>query len=356
MLTVPRRLSDVDPAWMTGALARACPGIVVRELRIGPIEHGTNSRARIALTTEGAGGPTSVFVKGPGRRAHRLALLALGAIATEARFADARIALPLEHPVFYAGGVDWRRAACVVVAEDVVARGAKPNDARTPFTVDAVRSGLLGLAAMHGAYWDRQVPPSFGNLGPWRLGPVLGAVSVASLLRGMRRAERLSSVPPLLPPGAGAVALGRQFRCAAAIAASGPRTLLHGDPHPGNTYTTTDGQTGFYDWQLARLGHWSHDVGYFLVSALDADERRRHERELLSDYLDGLARAGVPRPSFESAWERYRATPAFGLATWLHTLSFGSLQPVDVCTTTIRRFATAYVDLETARSDVTTWR
>jgi aminoglycoside phosphotransferase (APT) family kinase protein len=114
-----------------------------------------------------------------------------------------------------------------------------------------------------------------------------------------------------------------------------------------------ENRTGFYDWQLARTGNWSHDVGYFLVSSLDIADRRAHDEELLIGYLDALRRAGVDAPGADQAWTRYRATPAFGLGTWLHTLSAGSFQPVDVCLTTLQRFTAAYVDLETHRSLVT---
>ncbi len=351
MVPVPRRWSELTPAWVSAALARRFPGARVYDVRVGDVEHGTNTRARVALSLTGEG-PSSVFVKGPGRPTHRLALLALGALETEARLADAGASFPLEHPAFYAGGVDRWRAACVVVTEDVVESGGRPQDATTPLSVDAVRSGLEGLAALHAAFWERPVPEGIGPLSEWRLGPVLGAVSVASLERGLRRAGRVEGEPLRLPRGIGARELARQFRRSAAIAASGPRAVLHGDPHPGNTYLTAGGVTGFFDWQLARLGHWSHDVGYFLAGSLDVDDRRRHERDLLASYLESLARAGGHRPSFGDAWERYRGTPAFGLATWLHTLSFGTFQRVDVCTATIRRFAAAYEDLGTRHADV----
>ena len=352
MLSVPRRWSDLDPAWMSAALSRRYSGIVVQDLQVGGVAEGTNATARVALSFARGIGPSSVFVKGPGRPLHRMALLALGALSTEARLADAATSFPLEHPAFLAGAVDRCRAACVVVTEDVVAQGGAPHDARTPLSVDAVQSGLHGLAALHASYWERPIPAALSHLGYWRLGPVLGAVSVASLSRGLRLAGEHSGGERYLPRDLRAGTLSRQFRRSAAIAASGPRTVLHGDPHPGNAYAAADGSTGFFDWQLARLGHWSHDVGYFLVSALGVGDRRRHERELLASYLDALGRAGVRPPSMASAWDRYRATPAFGLATWVHTLSFGSLQSADVCMATIRRFAAAYDDLETGRADV----
>ncbi len=352
MPPVPRAWSDLTPSWMTAALGRRHPGVVVRDVRVGTVEHGTNSRARVALSLDGGVGPSSVFVKCPGRPSHRVALAVLGALATEALLADAGTRFPLEHPDFYWGGVDRRRAAAVVVEEDLVAAGGHPHDARVALSVEAVRSGLQGLAALHAAYWERPLPSSLRHLREWRLGPALGLVSVASLARGLRRAADAGGGRLHLPKGVGARALSRQFRCSAAMAASAPRTVLHGDPHPGNVYVTADGRTGFFDWQLTRLGHWSHDVGYFLAGSLDAEDRRGHERELLAEYLDALAAAGVRAPTPGTAWERYRGSPAFGLATWLHTLSFGTFQRRDVCIAAIRRFAVAYEDLGTARSDV----
>ena len=125
--------------------------------------------------------------------------------------------------------------------------------------------------------------------------------------------------------------------------------MLHGDPHPGNTYALPGSRTGFYDWQLVRTGHWSHDVGYFLAGSLTPEDRRRHEKDLLKGYLVSLGQGGARTvPEYHEAWARYRATPAFGLCTWLHTIAAGSLQPVELCVSTLERFAAAYEDLGTA--------
>jgi hypothetical protein len=373
VLSVARSWSEVTPAWVTGALSGRLPGVVVGEAVVGAVGTGTNSRACISLTYSDGEGPPSVFVKLAGRALHRVALLALGALATEARLAAAHPVLGLEHPLPYAGAVDWRRLAAAVVTEDVTARGGVPNDATRPLSVDQVRDGLRGLARLHAAYWDRPLPASLRFLGPWRLGRAWAPVSVASLHRGLRRLDAPGTavaaggdcagggrdVPrvldlrgPARTRRVGAPALDRQFRASARLAASGVQTVLHGDPHPGNTYALAGGRTGFFDWQLARTGHWSHDVGYFVVSSLDPADRRHHEMDLIAEYLDALGRAGVDAPGREEAWARYRATPAFGLATWVHTLSFGALQPTEVCLATIARFAAAYDDLDTGRSAV----
>ena len=354
MLTVPRRWSELTPEWMTAALSDRCPGAKVATVSVEDAVDGTNSRARVRLgyrPGSPAEGPATVFVKREGRVVHRLALVALRALTTEARLALSGEKLPIEHPVAYGAGIDLARLAAIVVMDDVVTLGARANLATTPLSTDEVRHGLSGLASLHAAFWDRPLPAGLAFLRHWRLGAAWAAVSAASLARGLRRWR---SVAPdiAVPSGVDALALERQFRFSAALAAAGPQTLLHGDPHPGNTYGLPGGRTGFYDWQLARIGNWSHDVGYFTVGSLAVEDRRANERELLAHYLEALGAAGVSPPGFDDAWERYRATPAFGLGTWVHTLSAGSFQPSDVCASTIERFATAYGDLDTASSIV----
>lgn len=351
MLAVPRHWSDLTPGWMTEALQPGCPGASVAEVTILDAVDGTNRRARVKIAYSSGTGPGSVFVKREGRVLHRLALVALGALTAEARLAQSGVDLPIEHPSTYAAAIDLARMAAIVVMEDVVAGGSRPNEATTALSVEEVRHGLAGLASLHAAFWDRPLPAGLGFLRQWRLGRKWAPVSAASLARGVRRLGR-SAGREVMPPGLDALRLERQFRRSAALAATGPQTVLHGDPHPGNTYALPGARTGFCDWQLVRLGNWSHDVGYFLAGSLSVEDRRESERELLSGYLDELGRAGVRAPGFTEAWERYRATPAFGLGTWMHTISAGSFQPGDVCVATIERFAAAYADLGTAGSAV----
>jgi len=227
--------------------------------------------------------------------------------------------------------------------EDVTLRGGQPHGGTTPLDVDQVHSGLAGLARLQATYWERPLPHGLGFVRPWRLGRSWAPVSLASLLHARRRLRALGHAD-LLPACAGPAEVEHGFRRWAALAALGPQTLLHGDPHPGNTYGLPDGTTGFYDWQLIRSGTWAHDVGYFVVSALTVADRRAHERELLDGYLDGLTSLGVPPLDTTDAWQLYRRTPVFGLASWLHTLSGGGFQPAETCLATIERFAAAYAD------------
>jgi hypothetical protein len=308
-------------------------GRPVRDLRLEDVAHGTNSRARIVVRFADSGESGAFFVKREGRLVNRLALTALRAREAEADLARSGMELPIEHPAFFAGAADRRRLAAVVVMEDVTERGGRPNSAVQPLTVDEVAHGLEELAALHAAYWERPLPDF---VRPWRVGRPWAAVAWAGLLRARRRLRALGQ-----PWGVELADIERGFRRWAHVAQAGPQTLLHGDPHPGNTYAigTT---TGFYDWQLVRRGAWVHDVGYLIASGLAVPDRRAHERDLLAGYLDALAGRTGHRP--DDAWAQYCATPVYGLGAWLQTLAAGTFQPVEICLVTIERFAAAYRD------------
>jgi aminoglycoside phosphotransferase (APT) family kinase protein len=137
-----------------------------------------------------------------------------------------------------------------------------------------------------------------------------------------------------------------------------PQTLLHGDPHIGNTYVLPGGEVGFLDWQVARRGNFSLDLGYFLQGALTIADRRNHERELLEEYRDALALPADEMPTMDEVWLRYRASVAHGLTLWLCTASAdgGLWQSAEVAVTLAQRYAAAYADLDvpSALADIAT--
>ena len=125
-----------------------------------------------------------------------------------------------------------------------------------------------------------------------------------------------------------------------------PITVLHGDPHPRNTYMLPDGRMGVLDWQLIRRGSWSHDVGYALIAALPPDHRRDHERELLDNYRGRLLDTGVASaPDREQMWTAYRQSPAWGFCMW--AIAPEQMYSVEIVSAVMGRFAEAYSDLGT---------
>ena len=126
-----------------------------------------------------------------------------------------------------------------------------------------------------------------------------------------------------------------------------PTTLLHGDPHLGNTYLLPGERGGLLDWQLMMRGSWAHDVTYLIVTSLDPQVRRAHERELLGEYLDQLRANGVEdAPELEAAFEQCRTAALWGLVIgWLICPPENYGQPITEAN--ITRAVTAVTDYDT---------
>ena len=93
--------------------------------------------------------------------------------------------------------------------------------------------------------------------------------------------------------------------------------LLHGDPHPGNAFSDSDGAAGLFDWQTVARGPWAFDVAYMIVTALTVEDRRANEQELLTYYVEHLRRLGTEYlPSREDAWLEYRRHIAYPMLIW----------------------------------------
>ena len=325
-------------SWFTAALRGRYPGVEVSAFEVLEETTGVTTRHRVALDYAAGSGPRSVFVKTTTDATHDELFG-----AQEARLYTCGEQLPLEMPRCYASATDGDRS--VLVLEDLTGRDASMNLALTPFTVDAARSGLAGLGAMHARYWGERLSqsPSMNWVEPFKYALFAeNADQVASYVAG--RAEELGMLD-LLPPRL------RDLRVLVPWwglpPEPGPRTLVHGDPHVGNTYTLPDSSIGFLDWQLASESSWEHDIGYFLIGCLNVEDRRRHERELLEGYLDGLRVGGAMPPTFDEAWARYRRAPVYGLVVWLLTATTTDAHLQSVCDECTTRFAAAFEDLET---------
>ncbi len=257
------------------------------------------------------------------------------------------VPLGVDHPDAYQVVIDRPGMDYMIVMEDVTRRGADPRDATRPLTLDQVANGLRSLARLHSLFWGlsgtthphlawvQTWEPTEGYLGPLRervpAGLDLARGTVRNLTAECGTTETIVD------------SLARFAR----TLTHGPLTLLHGDAHIGNTYVLPDDDIGFLDWQVVRRGNWSHDVGYFLVSALTVEDRRRSETELVEEYLAALDVPSEQRPTSEEAERRYRASPAYGLAVWLATLGAGTAQTREVCLALTERYSAAFVELDT---------
>jgi hypothetical protein len=330
---------------MTSVIAGQCPGARVREVTLIARDDGTNRRARLGLTYASGSGPATVFAKASDP-AHRLVHLRNGSLFGEARLFASGVPLAVEHPLAYRAIARRVHMDFLIVMEDLTQRGADPRDATRPMTVAQVANGVRGLASLHTQYWgfSRRTQPKLGWLKTWK--PTEGW-QVGLKRRIPLGLERGAAALPETVVKLSAEEIVRIWVRYVTTLSAGPMTLLHGDAHIGNTYVLPDDTVGFLDWQVVRRGEWSQDVGYFLIGALEEEDRRSRDAELVEGYRQALDVPKDQLPSASTAWLRYRATPAYGLAIWLSTLGTDGWQPREVSMALAQRYASAFVELET---------
>jgi Phosphotransferase enzyme family len=347
-LTVPKDWSELTPDWMTAALAEHHPDAVVDNVSVDMRDDGTNRRARLGLTYSAGSGPATVFVKAVDPD-HKFLIKLTSGLLHEPRLFNSKVELPLEHPLVYAAVIDEADEDFLLVMEDLAARGADPRDATRPLTVEQAADGVRGLGRMHGRYWGRRVErPELDWLEPFVPWKGMGAAPLPAALDRLG-GDAPASVHALTIDGLITDVWEPYIRTLTV----GPPTLLHGDAHVGNTYLVAYGSgkdtVGFLDWQVARRGNFSLDLGYFLQGALTTEDRRRSERSLLQEYRDALELPADEMPSADEVWLRYRASVAHGLTLWLCTASAGELwQRPDIALALAQRYSAAYDDLQTA--------
>jgi aminoglycoside phosphotransferase (APT) family kinase protein len=340
---IPAAWEDVTAEWMAAALADAYPGIDVCDVTLLLADDGTNRRARFGLTYGAGTGPETVFVKSEAP-AHREVHARNGNLFNEADLYSSGVELPVEHPRPYHVTIDRPGLDYVIVMEDLARRRADPRDATRPMTVEQVANGVRALARLHGRYWSftAATHPRLAWVQTWE--PTEGFQS--GLRRrvptGLERARDTMPEAVARYDGDGIVDLWVRF---VSSLAKGPVSLLHGDAHIGNTYVLPNDVVGFLDWEVVRRGNWSQDVGYFLIGALTAEDRRRGQEGLVRGYLAELAVQDDQRPTSEEAWLRYRASAAYGLAIWLSTLGTDGWQRREVSLALAQRYADAFVEL-----------
>lgn len=344
-LRIPSDWNDVSPPWMTKAIAAWYPDAAVATVELVTRDDGTNRRARFRLTYAEGSGPEYVFCKAHTPR-HRIVHLRNGNLFNEARLFASGVSLPVDHPLVYTAIIDRLRLDFLLVMEDLTRRGADPRDATRPMTVGQVTDGVRSLARLHARYWGltNRTQPALKWLKAWR--PSRGWQ--VGLRRCVPRAleRHRDALPDGIAGYSGDQVVDFWARFVAGLS-RGPATLLHGDAHIGNTYVLPGDRVGFLDWQVARRGNWSQDMGYFLVGALTKEDRREHEEQLLRDYHAALELPAAQRPSLDEVRLRYRASHAYGLAIWLSTLGSVGYQSEATSLALAQRFSAAFIDHDT---------
>jgi aminoglycoside phosphotransferase (APT) family kinase protein len=331
---------ELTPAWFEQALAPRHPGVRVAAADVISVKEMTNTHVVVSLTyDEPAGAPSGVFVKLPPIDTRRRELLGTSVMGVnEARFYE-RLAplLELRVPTPHAAYVE-DDGGFVMVLEDLVQTGCTPYDGSIGVSADAAAAALEELAGMHVSYEPAAARSALSWIAPPKtarpVDPDAPDISTKLLRRGLEKyRERIgdayAAVSELLLADRAAIN---------ALWAAAPPTVVHGDLHIGNLFDD-HGRVGFFDWGLMAVADPLRDASYFLCLAMDIDDRRAHERDLLQHYLNARRARGGREIGWEEAWERHRIWSAYTVLASCQAIQvpFGASEQT-------HRFANAFLE------------
>ncbi|MEV6426495.1 aminoglycoside phosphotransferase family protein [Nocardia sp. NPDC051463] len=348
---VPISGDAITVDWLTAVLCRDVPDAEVLSFSTSNGSHGTSTRVAIRVdyneVGQQAGLPTELFAKTTTSLSQRILLGGAKMIDGETHFfMDLRPDVEMEAPIGYWGAFDPSSWRSIALMEDIaVTRGAVFIEPNAPIARDQIEDLVRNLARLHGTFWKH---PSIAVLKTPNdmLDAVRSAIDMKKRCAvGMERAKGV--IPEALYGQSDRLWAGVE-RALDISTKDMPPTLLHGDPHIGQTYVTSDGRMGYADWQVVMQGGWAHDFAYTVNSGCEPDDRRAWDRELLEAYLDELGRAGGEVPSFDDAWLAYRQQSMFAYAAWAFTIGRAAYQPKmqtdETCLTLLKRITTALDD------------
>ncbi|MVU80698.1 phosphotransferase [Nocardia sp. ET3-3] len=347
MASLPTHLAEITPDWLTDALSQRSPGTKVRGVEIDETIGGTASKVflRVDYEHRSENSPPEMLCLKGGFDDKMREMAGLGYRVESLFYRD--IAPDLGQVVprcWYAAEHEAENQGLLLI-DDLrsSARFGQPED---QYDVDQVAAALEIMAGWHGRSWNRSGIGSakWLSVGSPLFRPVAEWFTSSDHWQNFITLEQTRSFDDSLRDRERLVtALHKLWALDDADALS----VSHGDPHPRNTYALEDGALRFLDWQTTCLAPWADDVAYFLVGILDAEERRKHESDLLRHYMSALAAAGGPALEFDDAFLAYRRHHLHGL---MFALCPPEMQPAEVCTLMGDRYATAAIEHDTLRA------
>ncbi|MDV6211965.1 phosphotransferase [Rhodococcus erythropolis] len=338
--TLARSVEELTPAWFTDALGKARPGIVVTHAHVNHIIWGSATKVFVDLTYDGdaQGLPEKLCVKGGFDERSRAFGLGAAYELEGYFYRDLAPTFSVETPDCYYAEAEAEQG--ISILEDLRVRGAEFGDAENLWAVDSVADALEVQARWHGELW--------GTKGKFDWLPV-GATAAREAFKVMLSPEQFypliarDEVPELTGKMSDDKLVRSAFRTLWEHDDSAPHTINHGDAHVAQLYRIPGEKPAFLDWQTACLAPWSHDVAYFLGSALSIEDRRSNERALLNHYREALHTAGGPDLTENETWLDYRRHSLHGFA-WMCVPTV--MQPSGVIAAMTSRYATAIDDLD----------
>jgi hypothetical protein len=358
-IRLPIGVDQIDAAWLTDALRRsgvlAADAFVAtcdaRPLGAGGGLIGSLARAHVGYSGIATDAPRQLIVKFPSSvPANRAVADAFDMYGREVRFYQTLAATTsLGHPRCYFAARAADSSDFVLLLEDLGERRigdqvAGSDGADAEVVVDA-------MAAFHAQSWNRVEEPRFG----W-LTPHANVTQVAGMQAGFAQGwpKFASDFAGVIPPTVlrWGERVGPNTGAILNALCSGPQTICHADFRLENMFfgaNPSQPKFAIVDWQSITKCSGALDLAYYLTQSVQLEVRRRHERELLTRYLDGLRRGGVRDYAIGDLELDYRRAALYLLdyaVVIASTLDLGSDRGAAIARALSERACTALDDLD----------
>lgn len=310
VITTPE---EVTAEWLSETLDTE-----VRSVRTEPVGTGQIGRCVLAHI-DGDDLPATLFVKLPNPDEGMRAMLH-GVYRSEVLFyRDIAPTVAVRVPGCRFAALGEHEGEFTLILDD--AAPMVQGDQLTGLPIDVARDCAVNLAGLHGPRWcdpslreieDLSTPTDDDNVVLQELGgPALEAF-LSELGDRLTEDERrvMSDIAPLIADWAN----GRPERFG----------LLHADYRADNMLIDPSGQQPSLacDWQTLTTGLPGRDLGGFLGSSLQVEDRRSAERDVVVDYHGALLTHGVTSYSVDECWDDYvyglLQTPVLGIFGWMY--------------------------------------
>jgi hypothetical protein len=297
---------EVSPAWLSAALRAGGLDVEITALRyeaIGTGQTGASYRFHPQSRPEDAGRvPASVVIKmgagGPEARSR-----VKGGYRNEIGYYTTFAGVSrIRAPHCWSAAISQDGLRFTLVLED--AHPALPGRQVDGCSAEQATAAVHNLAGLHAPFWDDDGMTGHRH---WLTQmtedslPFLRDVHVAAAGEFVKRfrAELSSADAAIL------------LRTAEATVEWGRRTLhrnslIHGDYRLDNLLFGADGSVLAVDWQTLAVGFPGRDLAYFLSTALQPADRRRHEAALVAAYHERLVEHGIRDYLVEECFVDYR--------------------------------------------------
>jgi hypothetical protein len=350
---IPTRPEDVTSEWLSSVLSRnGFDGVVAgfKTERFGEGAGMMSLLTRLELDYASGHGPASVVVKMPSESdANRATAVAFHCYERETFFLrDISPRTPTRIPKVFHADIEGEEDF-VIVMEDM--RGYHIGDQVVGCTIEQARLGMPCIAQFHASFWGKVDHPDYDfipyhypsyvsdamhntAIAVWDQMAEFAGDALPQQLRDVKE-EYLAAIPGL-----------QKWET------DEPRTIIQGDFRLDNLFfgtTPEQAPIALSDWQGLLRGKATHDIAYFLSQSTPTELRRKHERELIALWHEGLVAGGVEDYSAEQAWEDYRRAV---LCLWSYVaviagvLEEGNERGRQWMTEMVRRSAATIIDLD----------